>query len=182
MREIWKDIPGYEGLYQASTLGRIKKLSTFLPDKNGKRCHRKACVLKQNIWKPKSKLSTRRKTVYLYKDGVKNTAKVHRLIALTFIPNPENKPDINHKDGNGENNKVDNLEWVTKNENMWHARYVLGHQNGFRNKSVKCVETEEIFSSTSEAAKAKKVDQSSISRAANGRLKRAAGYHWKFVN
>lgn len=182
MKEEWRDIPGYEGLYQVSNFGRVKKLDTYLADKNGRRCHRKGCVLKPNIWKQKTRLSTNRVAVDLYKNGKRKTFRIHRLVALAFIPNPENKPDINHRDGNGENNRTDNLEWVTKNENMWHARYTLGFQNGFKNKAVRCIETGEIFPSTAEAARIKGVDQSSISRAANKkRLKRTAGYHWEFA-
>ena len=180
--EIWKDIPGYEGLYQVSSLGRVKKLDTYLVDKNGKRYHRKGRILKPNTWKQKTRLSTNRKVVDLYKNGRRKTFRIHRLVAIAFIPNPDKKPDINHIDGNGENNNINNLEWVTKNENMWHARYILGFQNGFKNKAVRCVETGEVFPSTGEAARAKGVDQSSVSRAANKkRLKRTAGCHWEFV-
>ena len=59
--------------------------------------------------------------VNLCSNGKSHLRRVHRLVAVTFIPNPDNKPDVNHKDGNKQNNRVDNLEWVTNSENHWHA-------------------------------------------------------------
>lgn len=107
MEEL-KSIKGYEGLYVASSDGKIFKL------KNGVK-HRQIGI---------ARTSSRQNytTTRLYKsDGRRMDVMVHRLIAETFIPNPENKPCVNHKDGNKHNNCVENLEWVSYSENSQHA-------------------------------------------------------------
>lgn len=97
--------------------------------------------------------------VDLYNNGDCSTKRVHRLVAEAFIPNPDNKPDINHIDGNKRNNSADNLEWVTKSENIQHAfrtglnKYhptsgMRGHKNpngGAKGRKVRIVETGEVF-------------------------------------
>ena len=89
--EIWKDIPNYEELYQESNLGRIKNKKNHIISiwDNGKYCY-----------------------VTLYKDKIRKNCLVHRLVAETFIPNPDNLPQVNHKDENKANNKIENLEWI----------------------------------------------------------------------
>lgn len=135
--------------------------------------------------------------VCLYKEGGKGKqkrARVHRLVAKAFIPNPNKKPYINHKDGVRSNNIVENLEWATNSDNQKHRFHVLKHgitdehknkmmQASIRacQKKVLCIETGEVFKSVREAAKAKKIWQSSISFACNGRYKVAGGYHWRFA-
>ena len=103
--EKWKLIKDYKGLYKVSSLGRIKSLSRKTT--NGG-------ILKQN--KSRFYLS-----VCLSKEGYLRTFSVHRLVAKHFIPNPKDKPYVNHKDGNKFNNKVENLEWTTPSENKIHA-------------------------------------------------------------
>ena len=102
--EIFKDVCGYEGFYQISSLGRLKRVV-------GSR-------------KPITKGSLTQKgylSYKLYKDNVKKTRVSHRLVAKAFIPNPQNLPQVNHKDGDKLNNTVDNLEWCTNYQNMSHA-------------------------------------------------------------
>jgi hypothetical protein len=124
MEEIWKDIPGYEGKYQVSNLGRVKSLSKKLSCvRNGKTAFR---VTKEKIMKPYIP-----KNGYARMDlGGRNTNLVHRLVAKAFIPNPENKPCVNHIDGNPSNNNLHNLEWCTYSENELHSYRKLGKISG----------------------------------------------------
>ena len=123
--EIWKDIPEYEGLYEASSHGRVRSKKgrvTYRTDfSTGEEL---PIVWKSNkILKPKlvegSELHYYQ--VNLYKDKVQRTLYVHRIVAETFISNPNMYPEVNHIDGNKLNNKVNNLEWVTAKQNMGHA-------------------------------------------------------------
>ena len=114
MEEIWLPITGYEDRYLVSNLSRIKSVPDIVTMKDGKVRKRKSMVLK-----------THKRGRYisksLFKEGVSKSHTIHRLVALAFIPNPENKPHINHIDNNTYNNHVSNLEWVTQKENLKHA-------------------------------------------------------------
>jgi hypothetical protein len=109
--ENWKDVKGYEGLYQVSNLGRIKSLSHI----NYLGRLRQKCILG-------NRLSDRGyHTAVLYNNGKPKSFRVHRLVANAFIDNSNNKPHVNHIDGVKSNNLVTNLEWVTISENQKHA-------------------------------------------------------------
>ena len=113
MDEIWKDINGYEGLYQVSNKGRVKSLDRYATN-HSKKQFRPERILKQNIQQAGR---SKRCMVVLSKEGKLRPVRVHRLVAEAFIPNPENKPFIDHIDTDSTNNKVENLRWVTAKEN-----------------------------------------------------------------
>ena len=117
LNELWKDIPGYEGLYQASSLGRVKSLDRLaVYRKDPKRFyHKQEKLLKQQ--KSKGYLSV--KLFNGFSDG--KTIHVHRLVATAFIPNPHKLSTVNHINGNKSDNYVSNLEWVTHSYNVKHS-------------------------------------------------------------
>lgn len=123
--EEWRDIPGFEGYYQASNLGRIRSVDRTVIRHGGYRAAGKPIRYKGKIISPHVN-SSGYYLVTLYKRR-KGTAKyVHILVATCFIENTENKREVNHIDGNKLNNSVENLEWVTSSENKLHAIRVLG--------------------------------------------------------
>ena len=113
--EIWKDVVGFENLYQVSNFGRVKRKKGETIYKDGRIAHFSETVLKPTIFK-KGYLM-----VYLSKNSIKKTKQVHRIVAEAFIANPENKETINHIDCNKLNNNVSNLEWMTNLENIQHS-------------------------------------------------------------
>lgn len=103
MKEVWKDIKGYENLYQVSNYGNVKSLDRYIKNKNGKMQFYNEKILRPNDSKGYLKVT-------LSKNNRQRTFRIHVLVAKTFISNPENKPEVNHKDGNKHNNHIDNLE------------------------------------------------------------------------
>ena len=120
MTEIWKDIQGYEGFYQISNLGNVKSLERVIDKGNGILQHRKERIM------------NKRESVDGYYVAKLNVNKkstsiaIHILVARHFIDNPNNYPEVNHKDCNRKNNQVDNLEWCTHQQNVEHSKQ-LGH-------------------------------------------------------
>lgn len=156
---ILKDIPGFEGAYAASNLGEIwsyKTQSFFSPWQNGQG--------------------------YLYvtlqtPEGQKNF-RVHRLIAMTFIPNPEDKKEVDHINENKLDNRIENLRWVTSAENK--ANSSPAGRKIIRTK-VRCVETGEVFKSMVQAAEFAGCHRYTINLCLLGKQPTAAGYHWERV-
>jgi hypothetical protein len=116
--EIWKDIQGFEGLYMVSSIGNIKSLARL--KNNGRR----GTIMTQEFIM-KKRLRDSYQILNLRKDKILSTVLIHRLVAIAFIPNPENKPCINHLNGIKTDNRVENLEWSTVSENTQHA-YDMG--------------------------------------------------------
>ncbi len=127
MEEIWKDIEGYEGIYRISNKGRVFALPKNRTGRGGSDRPYKGKTLKRSL----SQFGYMR--VALTRNRELRTFQVHRLVTMGFIHNPENKPEVNHINGIKDDNRVENLEWVTRSENHIHA-----HKNGL--KIPKCGE------------------------------------------
>lgn len=165
--EIWKDVPGYVGSYQVSNLGKIKSLSRF----NG----RYSC--KEQILKPRSDKKGYLR-ISLYKNNKIKNFFVHRLVAMAFIPNPDNLPQINHKNEIKTDNRVENLEWCSAYYNM-----NFGKRPDLYSKPIKQIKgnIEIIYKSISEAERQTGVARSNIVFCAKGGMKTAGKSVWKFI-
>lgn len=120
--EIWKPVVGYETFYEVSNLGRVMRLDKIITAKSRWGGFRKFFV-KGKILKG-SNYGNNYRFIMLCKNGTTKAEMIHRIVATAFIPNIGNKPQVNHIDGNKQNNRVDNLEWVTRSENMIHAAQI----------------------------------------------------------
>ncbi len=158
--EIWRKIDGLE-IYEVSSCGRVRRNGTkYLSGSINNRGYIRydLCL-----------------------NGKRIAKSAHRLVADAFIPNPEDKPFINHIDGDRTNNNVDNLEWATNQENLSHAYSTLGRRP-CNMKQVVCLETKEVFESCESAAGAFGVTESIVNRVCNGKRKTAKGFHFEFLN
>lgn len=171
-KEVWRDIPEYEGLYQVSNYGNVKSLA---------RNNCNVC-LKDRILKY-SKNHQGYKQVALFKKSKQKSFKIHKLVALAFIPNPNNYPCINHIDGNKQNNCVDNLEWCTYSHNNKEA-YRLG-----LNKVSKKVNQYDLdnnfikqWDSLADVQRELKICAINISRVCRGMLNKTGGFKWRYPN
>lgn len=115
MIEIWKPVLGYEGYYIVSNIGRIASVNRYVKNKAGG-----MTLIKGQMLKPQTSLKGY-KTITLHKRCKPKTFQIHRLVAVAFIENPLNLPQVNHKDTDKSNNTVSNLEWITNYDNMQHA-------------------------------------------------------------
>lgn len=135
--EEWKDVVGYEGLYIVNKIGIVKSIPRIRQTNDGIMCKLKGKQIAQQI----SHRGYYR--VQLFKNRYQKPILVHRIVALAFIDNPQNKPCVNHKDGNQLNNNVDNLEWCTLSENSIHARKVLGKVK--MKKGADCKQSKTVY-------------------------------------
>lgn len=115
--EVWKPIPGYEGYYEVSNMGRVRSLErrARFVSIHGKECTRR---VRGRIVRGTEHCTQHRITVMLSKEGEKERVSVHRLVATAFVENPNGYDEVNHKDENPRNNRADNLEWCTRQYNM----------------------------------------------------------------
>ena len=175
--EIWKDIKGFEGHYQVSNLGRVKSLEWTYYSGQG---HYAKKVQPEKILSQKISKRTGYCIVLLYGDK-RHYRTVHRLVAETFLPEVKGKDIVNHKDGNKQNNNVENLEWSTYSENTIHAL----HQ-GLRpiNKILEYDLSGNIvreWPSALEAANFYKVTRGVIYNCIKGRIKTVKNRIWKYA-
>lgn len=175
MAEEWRDVVGYEGLYKVSDEGNVMSLisgknKTIYADIRGY------------------------KRVTLHKNGVGKKLRVHRLVCFAFLPNKNNEPYVNHKDGNPSNNNLENLEWISNSDNIKHAYSVLGKigpnkgKFGIKNHRSKVVlmigdngEIVRRFDCVRDATRIGGFDNGSISRCCNGKSKSHRGFRWAFA-
>lgn len=168
--EEWKDIKGYEGLYQISNKGRVKSLGN---NKSRKEKIRDGKIDNNGY-----------KRIGLCKNGKEKKYKIHRLVAQAFLPNPDNLPVVNHKDENKLNNNVENLEWCTQEYN---CNYGSRNEkiSGKPCKKIICVETGEIFNGSEDIINRMfdgKGYSSYIRKHLIGRTKSCYGYHFKYID
>ena len=182
--ETWVDIEGYEGMYQVSTLGRVRSLDRVVRGANAMsdsyQINLKGRILKQGM------ALNGYLFVVLCKDGKHKHATVHRLVAETFIPNPDNLPEINHKDENKSNNVVSNLEWCDRS-------YNVNYGTSLEKRSRKCFKRLEqltmdgqhvaYYESVAELVRQSngKYKANNIYMAARGDNESSYGYRWRYV-
>lgn len=181
--EIWKDISGFEGLYSISSYGRVKSLSRTSP---------RNCKMPEKIHRL-DKHYFGYWVVDLYKNGKRVKFTVHRLVALNFLPNPENKREVNHIDSDPKNCRLENLEWVTPSENVKHSyRYgnsymkVLNKRKGAELPNAKPViqlandgSFIKEWACIADAARSIKANASDICSVLAGKQKTCRGFKWK---
>lgn len=192
--EVWKSIAGYEGLYEVSNMGRIRSIDRIRKSvRNGSNL---GC-LKGKVMKPFYN-NIGYLMIDLFKDGIRKTFTVHRLVALAFVPNPDGKPCVNHLDETHDNNCADNLEWCTQKENMNYGtapqriskkikeRWERGKMKGRPKRQVAKYSLDgkllEVYPSYLDAAKAcgSTSNGSSIINCIQGRYNTSYGYKWGY--
>jgi hypothetical protein len=187
MEEVWKDIGGFEGLYQVSSHGNVRSL-----ERTGKKTQLRGRLLKKTIHRNKGleSNSTPYERVSLSLGGVFYGVKVHRLVATAFLEHDDVRNQVNHKDGNGLNNHLDNLEWCTGRENVQHSWRELGRtpRPGLKDAASKKIkqinsvgETVKIWDSANQAGREAGFNHNGISHVLTGRQSTHKGYRWEYA-
>lgn len=168
-KEIWKDIEEFEGKYQISSMGRVKSLNFKLTGKE------QIMSLKINKYGYKQ--------ILLYKDKKYKTFLIHRLVAQAFIPNPDNKPEIDHINTNKTDNRVENLRWVTSSENKNNPITIEKYKNCSSIPVLQFTLDGELVRKWDSATQVERelgVYQSHITSCLKGNYKTAYGYKWRY--
>ena len=178
IEEEWRDIAGYEGLYQVSNLGRVKSLDRMVNN-----CYGSKKVIKGRMISPVDN-GKGYKCVSLCKDGKIRRTYVHHIVAQAFVANQDGYFEVNHKDEDKSNNCADNLEWCEHkyNVNYGTARErITNNMTGpYKSKQVLCVETGKVYSSSMEAERHTGASHSNIIRCCRYKQNTSGGYHWKY--
>jgi hypothetical protein len=178
MKEQWLPISGYENSYEISSIGRVKSVAKYYG-----RCYKQ--------FKPESILNTKDNgrgyiQVELSKKGKPKIFYIHRLVALAFIPNPQNLSEVNHIDGDKTNNAIHNLEWASRLTNEKHAWQTGLKKKGSNAKGVLQFDMQDKlikeWPAASIAADQLSLTYYNIARCCRGEIKQHSGYKWKFKN
>lgn len=178
--EVWKPIKGFDGFYEVSNLGRVKALERVVVDSNGN-----ARIYKERLKAFKLNHEGGYLQVQLWQNGCPSLVSVHRLVAETFIPNPQNLLQVNHKNENKLDNRAANLEWCTPKYN---SNYGTAKERTRRSNLKPVIQRTKdgdfvcCYPSIGDAAKALGVSFSLISACCLGRRKSGGGYLWSFEN
>ena len=167
MKEEWRDVVGYEGKYLISNYGNLARVHKYTPT---------------SLKEPSTDEDGYLRTKLHDKNSIKYIG-IHKLVAQAFIPNPENKSQVNHINGDKTDNRVNNLEWATASENNYHKFRVLDPKSYHkRRKAVKCEELDRVFESVAAASKELNIHRGDIRDVANNKPQHitAGGYHWSW--
>lgn len=189
--EIWRPIEGTDGRYEVSNTGKVRSLNY---GRHGGTREMSPVKDKKGYLR-----------VRITRNGKNSTVKVHRIVAETFIPNVDNKPQVNHINGVKDDNRAENLEWVNNSENQKHAfdngykektrewcrqmgntigKEALSRERELRKTPVVAIKedgTEILFGSQQEASKATSVPQANINKVLKGQRRSAGGYRWRYA-
>jgi len=185
--EEWKPVRGYEGLYEVSNIGRVRSIERIVRRGNGNLPIGER-ILKQTPLKTTTRHPSKRMTVEVWKDGKRKRTTAARLVCIAFVENPDNKPHVNHIDGDSTNDHADNLEWVTAKENNVHARAnnLISSENLKKRVRGAHYKTGEVieFDSLTNAAKHFGVTKNAINACIHGygRAKRCKGFSWEYLD